>query len=77
MGNGEFEHAPDFLDLVYKLVRLVFLAAIVFYSSLDRIIFVMGVICLMWYVQMRRERDNRNGAQDAAAGNQAQAVSYS
>ncbi|KAI6203498.1 hypothetical protein M3Y94_00563900 [Aphelenchoides besseyi] len=56
--------APDFLDLLYKLIRLAFLGAIVLYSSMDRIIFVVLLISLMWYVHMRRERDNR------AAGNQ-------
>ncbi|KAI6179388.1 Ubiquitin-like domain-containing protein [Aphelenchoides besseyi] len=56
--------APDFLDLLYKLIRLAFLGAIVLYSSMERIIFVVLLISLMWYVHMRRERDNR------AAGNQ-------
>ncbi|KAI6182215.1 Ubiquitin-like domain-containing protein [Aphelenchoides bicaudatus] len=60
--NAEHNENPDFLDLVYKLVRFAFLAAIVFYSSLDRIIFVLFLICLMWFVQIRRERENRNGA---------------
>lgn len=73
--NVEVNENTDFLDLLYKLVRFAFLAAIVFYSSMDRIIFVIGVICLVWYVQMRRERANRNGDARVENQNRDQAVS--
>jgi hypothetical protein len=76
--NAEHNDHPDFLDLVYKLVRFAFLAAIVFYSSIDRIIFVLFLICLMWFVQMRRERENRNvGQNERPAANPEPAVSSS
>lgn len=68
--NGaEFNEHPDFLDLVYKMIRFAFLAAIILYSSFDRIIFVVAVVCIMWFVQMRRERENRNGSQNERPGN--------
>jgi hypothetical protein len=77
--NIEVNENPDFLELVYKVVRFAFLAAIIFYSSMDRIIFVVAVICLVWYVQMRRERANRNGGQNERVenANREQAVRYS
>ncbi|KAI6229067.1 Ubiquitin-like domain-containing protein [Aphelenchoides fujianensis] len=65
------ERPADLLDLIYKLIRLAFLVAILLYSSMERVIFVVLVICLMWYVHMRRERDNQGGARNAEARNEA------
>lgn len=55
---------PDFLDTIYKLVRVGILIILILYSPMERLLFVGGLICLMLYVQQRRERQNRAGGHE-------------
>lgn len=60
------EQAPDFLDALYRVVRILILVALVVYSPVERLAFVVLLICLMMYVQQRRERNGRNAPLGAA-----------
>ncbi|VDK44921.1 unnamed protein product [Anisakis simplex] len=61
---GEIE-APqrDFLDIVHKAIRICFLVMLVYvYSSAERFLGVLLFIILVWFVQARRDRNNRQRA---------------
>ncbi|KAF7639660.1 Ubiquitin-like domain-containing protein [Meloidogyne graminicola] len=52
--------APDFLDLIYKSIRFILLAMILFlYSSIERFIFVLAMVIIFWFVNARRGRQQR------------------
>uniref|UniRef100_A0A0N5AWS2 Ubiquitin-like domain-containing protein n=1 Tax=Syphacia muris TaxID=451379 RepID=A0A0N5AWS2_9BILA len=50
----------DFLDIVYKAIRLCFLVMLVYiYSSAERFLGVMFFISVAWFIQARRDRNGR------------------
>jgi hypothetical protein len=53
------EQPNDFLDIIYKSIRVgLFLLVLYLYSSVERFLFVLLFVCVMWFVQLRRERNN-------------------
>uniref|UniRef100_A0AAF5PZS4 Ubiquitin-like domain-containing protein n=1 Tax=Wuchereria bancrofti TaxID=6293 RepID=A0AAF5PZS4_WUCBA len=53
----------DFLDVIYKAIRMCFLIMLVYvYSSAERFFGVLIFILLVWFIQARRERNNRERA---------------
>ncbi|VDM42645.1 unnamed protein product [Toxocara canis] len=53
----------DFLDIVYKAIRMCFLIMLVYvYSSAERFLGVLLFIIVVWFVQARRDRNNRQRA---------------
>ncbi|OZC12538.1 hypothetical protein X798_00169 [Onchocerca flexuosa] len=53
----------DFLDIIYKAVRICFLIMLVYvYSSAERFFGVLIFILLVWFIQARRDRNNRERA---------------
>uniref|UniRef100_A0A914ZS54 Ubiquitin-like domain-containing protein n=1 Tax=Parascaris univalens TaxID=6257 RepID=A0A914ZS54_PARUN len=53
----------DFLDIVYKAIRMCFLIMLVYvYSSAERFLGVLFFIIVVWFVQARRDRNNRQRA---------------
>ncbi|MFH4982056.1 hypothetical protein AB6A40_008765 [Gnathostoma spinigerum] len=59
--GGEVDPAPrDFLDVVYKAIRMCFLIMLVYvYSSAERFIGVSLFILAVWFLQARRDRNER------------------
>jgi hypothetical protein len=63
INNGE-NRQPDVLDLAYKSIRFALLMMVLYlYSSMERFFFVLLMICVIWFVQMRRDRRNRDELQ--------------
>lgn len=59
---------PDFIDLVYKSIRIALLAMVVYlYSSLERFFFVLCIVGIFWFVHARRGQQNRRDQNEAAA----------
>ncbi|VDO25311.1 unnamed protein product [Brugia timori] len=53
----------DFLDVIYKAIRMCFLIMLVYvYSSAERFFGVLIFILLVWFIQARRDRNNRERA---------------
>ncbi|VDK87930.1 unnamed protein product [Litomosoides sigmodontis] len=53
----------DFLDVIYKAIRMCFLIMLVYvYSSAERFFGVLVFILLVWFIQARRDRNNRERA---------------
>uniref|UniRef100_A0A0R3RZ65 Ubiquitin-like domain-containing protein n=1 Tax=Elaeophora elaphi TaxID=1147741 RepID=A0A0R3RZ65_9BILA len=53
----------DLLDVIYKAIRMCFLIMLVYvYSSAERFFGVMVFILLVWFIQARRDRNNRERA---------------
>ncbi|KAM3720345.1 Homocysteine-responsive endoplasmic reticulum-resident ubiquitin-like domain member 2 protein [Dirofilaria immitis] len=53
----------DFLDIVYKAIRMCFLIMLIYvYSSAERFFGVLTFILLVWFIQARRDRNNRERA---------------
>jgi hypothetical protein len=62
--NDEQAGGNDLLDLVYKSIRVILLLLVIYlYSSFERFISVLLFICVMWFVQMRRDRGNARAAE--------------
>ncbi|CAD5206466.1 unnamed protein product [Bursaphelenchus okinawaensis] len=67
--NAANQERPDMLELIYKIIRVLILVALFMYSPTERLVFVVLVICLMLYVQQRRERNNRAVPENPAPQN--------
>ncbi|EFO25037.1 herpud1-A-prov protein [Loa loa] len=53
----------DFLDAIYKAIRMCLLVMLVYvYSSAERFFGVLIFILLVWFIQARRDRNNRERA---------------
>ncbi|CAG9534516.1 unnamed protein product [Cercopithifilaria johnstoni] len=53
----------DFLDVIYKAIRMCFLIMLVYvYSSAERFFGVLVFVLLVWFIQARRDRNIRERA---------------
>uniref|UniRef100_A0A914E7M8 Homocysteine-responsive endoplasmic reticulum-resident ubiquitin-like domain member 2 protein n=1 Tax=Acrobeloides nanus TaxID=290746 RepID=A0A914E7M8_9BILA len=60
------EQPNDLLDVIYKFIRFgLFLMILFLYSSLERFFVVCIVICVIWFLHMRRERGQHQQQQMA------------
>jgi len=60
MDDMGVERQPDLLDFIYKAIRFSLLMMVLYmYSSVERFLMVLAVVMVVWFVQMRRERQNR------------------
>ncbi|VDN02150.1 unnamed protein product [Thelazia callipaeda] len=63
MAGDVDDQQRDFLDVIYKAIRMCFLIMLVYvYSSAERFFGVLIFILLVWFIQARRDRNNRERA---------------